>query len=151
MQAKLHVINGKVSKTVIDLKPPLTIGRGKEAGLTVAHPEISRKHCQIYEQGGLLMIKDLLSTNGTLIGGRSVLEAPLPPDTEFSIGPLTFRVVYQYQGDLSKLPATIYAMPPGGTTVTTSPEPQPPARRVHDEDVPDFFLLDDTNGDEPTT
>jgi hypothetical protein len=44
-----------------------------------------------------------------MVGGRRVKEAPLPPQAEFTVGPLTFRAEYQYEGDLSKLPAPVLA------------------------------------------
>ena len=32
--------------------------------------------------------------------------APLLPDAEFTIGPVTFRVLYEYDGDLESVPDT---------------------------------------------
>ncbi len=109
MEAKLLVVGGKASKGSISLKLPTVIGRSREATLTIAHPMISRRHCEVYEADGLLMIRDLGSLNGTVIGGQRIKEAPLPPDGEFSIGPLTFRAQYQYAGELDGLPAPVLA------------------------------------------
>jgi hypothetical protein len=44
-----------------------------------------------------------------MVGGRRIKEAPLPPEAEFTVGPLTFRAEYQYDGDLSKLPSPVWA------------------------------------------
>ena len=109
MDAKLLVVGGKASKGSISLKLPTVIGRSREATLTIAHPMISRRHCEVYEADGLLMVRDLGSLNGTVIGGQRIKEAPLPPDGEFSIGPLTFRAQYQYAGELDGLPAPVLA------------------------------------------
>lgn len=109
MQAKLIVVGGKASKREVLLKLPSTIGRSREADLTVAHPMVSRKHCEAYEVGGLLMIRDLGSLNGTYVGGKRIREAPLPPNKEFTVGPLTFRARYEYSGDLSQLPPVVLA------------------------------------------
>jgi predicted component of type VI protein secretion system len=65
---------------------------------------ISRRHCEIFEVDGLLMIRDLESLNGTVVAGQRVYEAPLRPDEEFTVGPITFRVVYDYDGDLDSVP-----------------------------------------------
>jgi predicted component of type VI protein secretion system len=108
MEAKLVVTGGKVSKNVIPLTLPTTIGRGRDAKLTIAHPMVSRKHCQLFEKDGLLMIRDLGSLNGTMIAGQRIKEAPLPPDAEFTVGPLTFRAEYQYDGDLKALPDPVF-------------------------------------------
>ncbi len=109
MDAKLLVVGGKASKGSISLKLPTVIGRSREATLTIAHPMISRRHCEVYEADGLLMVRDLGSLNGTVVGGQRIKEAPLPPDGEFSIGPLTFRAQYHYDGKLDGLPAPVLA------------------------------------------
>ncbi len=109
MEAKLIVVGGKASKAEIALKLPTIIGRSRKARLTIAHPMISRQHCEVFEADGLLKVRDLGSLNGTLVGGQQVKESPLPPDAEFTVGPLTFRVQYNYEGDLSQLPAPVLA------------------------------------------
>ncbi|MEN6457872.1 MAG: FHA domain-containing protein [Thermoguttaceae bacterium] len=118
MDAKLLVVAGKASKGSISLKLPTVIGRAKDATLTVAHRMISRKHCEIYEVDGLLMIRDLGSLNGTVVDKQRIKVAPLPPDGQFSIGPLTFKAEYQYDGPLDKLPAPVLdsrqVVPPPG-------------------------------------
>jgi len=100
MDAKLIVVGGKANNRAIQLKLPTVIGRSKRVDLTVAHPMISRKHCELFENDGLLMIRDLGSLNGTIVAGRKIEEAPLPPEAEFTVGPVTFRAEYQYDGDL---------------------------------------------------
>ncbi len=105
MQAKLIVVDGKTNRKVISLELPAVIGRGRQADLTVAHPMISRRHCRLYEVDGLMMVCDLESLNGTAVEGLRVVEGPLRPDDRFTIGPLTFRVQYDYDGDLDSIPA----------------------------------------------
>jgi len=109
MEAKLIVVGGKASKGALSLKLPTIIGRSREARLTIAHPMISRRHCELFEVDGLLMIRDMESLNGTLVDGQRIKEAPLPPDAEFTIGPLTLRAQYEYAGDLATLPAPVLA------------------------------------------
>ena len=104
MDAKLKVVGGKANKGTISLKLPTVIGRSRKAGLTIAHPMISRRHCELFEADGLLMIRDFDSLNGTVIAEQRIKEAALPPNAEFSIGPLTLRAEYAYEGDLSGLP-----------------------------------------------
>ena len=105
MELKLIVVSGKANKGAVTLKPPIVIGRSRQAELTVAHPMISRRHCEIFETDGLIMIRDLGSLNGTVVEGQRIKESPLCPGNEFSLGPLTFRAEYEYQGDLDSLPA----------------------------------------------
>jgi pSer/pThr/pTyr-binding forkhead associated (FHA) protein len=100
VNAVLLVVDGNTTRRRVVLKLPCVLGRSRQADVTVAHPLISRRHCELSETDGLLMLRDLASLNGTMIGGRRVTTAPLLPDAEFTIGPLTFRVRYEYDGDL---------------------------------------------------
>lgn len=106
MQAKLVVITGKTSKRIVDLALPTVIGRSRGASLTVAHPMVSRRHCEIFEQDGVAIVRDLGSLNGTMLGGRRIEMAALLPDSEFTIGPISFRIHYEYSGDLGRVPVT---------------------------------------------
>ncbi len=98
MRATLVIIRGKANKSQIALNLPTVIGRSRDADLTVAHPMISRQHCELYDADGLLMVRDLGSLNGTFVDGRQITEVGLRPEDEFSIGPLTFRVDYEFVG-----------------------------------------------------
>jgi hypothetical protein len=55
---------------------PLTgitvVGRGAEAGKRLDDPGVSRRHAQIQVTGGDVEIRDLGSTNGTLVNGRAI-------------------------------------------------------------------------------
>ena len=120
MDIKLLIIGGKANKSQVAVKLPAVIGRSREADLTVAHPMISRRHCELYEVNGLVMVRDLGSLNGLFVGGRQVNEAALHPNAEFSIGPLTFRVEYEYAGQI--------AVESDATTISElSHPPEPPA------------------------
>lgn len=99
MEAKLIVVGGKANKRQISLKLPMVIGRTREAGLTVDHPMVSRRHCELSESNGLVLIRDLGSLNGTFVGAKQINEAPLRPADEFTVGPVTFRVEYKYAGE----------------------------------------------------
>jgi predicted component of type VI protein secretion system len=98
MDAKLVIVGGKANKSHVSVTLPAIIGRSREADLTVAHPMVSRKHCQLHEVDGLVVIRDLGSLNGTFVDQKQVSEAALHPDAEFTVGPLTFRIEYEYVG-----------------------------------------------------
>ena len=143
MEVKLIITGGKVSKKEVKLKLPTTVGRSRDATLSIAHPMVSRHHCKLFEMNGLLMVRDLGSLNGTIIKGARIEEAPLPPQAEFSVGPLTFRAQYQYAGDLSALPATRLATP---SAVADTKADIPTKPLADSDDLPDFaeiFEMDD--------
>ena len=78
-------------------KSRTVIGRGSDADITVADSGTSRKHVEILWDGERAMVRDLNSTNGTMLDGRKVTEAALPPDSTVRIGrtDIVFRVVAQ--------------------------------------------------------
>ncbi len=128
MEVTLVVIRGKVSRGEIAFQPPAVLGRSREADLTFAHPMISRQHCELYEVDGLLMVRDLGSLNGTVVNQQRVVEAALCPDDSFSVGPLSFKVQYEYSGDRDAIPPPKPAEPGAGETPAATPvadEPRP--------------------------
>ena len=127
MDIRLVIIGGKVNRSQVAVTLPTVIGRSREADLTIAHPMISRKHCELTEVNGLVMVRDLGSLNGLFAGGRQVNEAALHPNAQFTVGPLTFRVEYQYAGDVP--------IEPDATTITESHEPRQPAAGPEADDM----------------
>ncbi|MGD0899118.1 MAG: FHA domain-containing protein, partial [Thermoguttaceae bacterium] len=107
------------------------------AGLTVPHPLISRRHCELFEQNGLLMLRDLGSLNGTLIGGRRVALSPLPPGAKFTVGPVTFQADYQYEGDLAALPSPQFLDGPRPEGHSIEDQPSGP-----EDELPEFFAAE---------
>ncbi len=94
MQVKLIVVGGKVNRTEVQLRLPAVLGRSREADLTLGHPSISRRHCRLTEEDGLVVVEDLESTNGTFVEEQQVERAALEPGARLRVGPLTFVVVY---------------------------------------------------------
>jgi predicted component of type VI protein secretion system len=105
MEAELIVVGGKASKGSVFLTLPAVIGRSQQVGLAIRHRTVSRRHAELFEKAGVVMIRDLGSLNGTIIDGHPIKEAPLPSGTEFTVGPLTFRVKYERNGAPSESPA----------------------------------------------
>lgn len=62
------------------------IGRAKEADFRIDDPEVSRRHAMVLWSGGELVIRDLDSTNGTMVNGRPVTSAVVRPGDQVMIG-----------------------------------------------------------------
>lgn len=144
MLVRLHVIRGKANKNCVTITLPAVIGRSRDADLTVIHPMISRRHCELFEDQGLVKIRDLGSLNGTYVAGEQIQEAFLPPGAVFSLGPLTFRVDYDTSPKaISHEPSAVQseaAGPPSdivvaheGTSAGEGPVPQAELPRVEHE------------------
>src|SRR3954451_2272872 len=78
MKAKLIVVGGEAKAAEINLKLPTIIGRRRRAPLVLAHPLVSRQHCEIFESNGQLVVRDLGSLNGTFINNERITESVLP-------------------------------------------------------------------------
>ena len=68
------------------------VGRQQECDLCVPLMVVSRKHCEINADGGVLRVRDLGSRNGTLVNGKKIAEAVLNPGDTLQIGPVSFAV-----------------------------------------------------------
>jgi FHA domain len=80
---------------IYDLDGDLVLGRGDEAEIRLQDPFASSRHARVYEQGGIFVIEDLSSTNGTYLN-EELLDGPRPlhPGDRVRIGDseLTFEV-----------------------------------------------------------
>lgn len=95
LDAKLVIVGGANLAQVYALKLPATMGRGEENGITLAHPLVSRRHCELFEQGGLLWVRDLGSLNGTFVGNQPVEGVTsIEPGQLLTIGTVTLRAIY---------------------------------------------------------
>jgi hypothetical protein len=89
------------------VKGRTVLGRGSDADITVADAGTSRRHVEILWDGERAMVRDMNSTNGTLLNGQKISEAALPPDATVTIGhtDIVFRVVAQAAPPKPPLPA----------------------------------------------
>ena len=97
LEAKLVVVGGEAKQAEVRLKVlPTIIGRAREATLTLPHPLVSRKHCEILEENGRLYVKDLGSLNGTYVNNERIDgQQLLDPEQLLTLGNVTFRAVYE--------------------------------------------------------
>lgn len=144
MDAKLIVVEGKSGSNQFDLKLPTVIGRSREADLRVPHPLISRKHCEISEADGVLLVRDLGSLNGTFVEGNRIKEAKLQPGQKLTIGSVTLRAVYGDADD--NLPETTDDVSVATVKIDDEAPLMPPAKpeadATLDVDVPDLDVPD---------
>lgn len=79
-------------KTIPINKSKFVIGRDPECQLRPASEAVSREHTRIEVRGGKVFVRDLGTTNGTLLGDRLLLgeEAEAHHGDRLQIGPLAF-------------------------------------------------------------
>ena len=95
---------GKKSR-IYDVDLPVVIGRGQRASFRIPHGQISRCHCELLESKGSVFVRDLGSTNGTMVKGTmlpSKTKVPVPSGSVIKLGELAFRVQYAATNDGSE-------------------------------------------------
>jgi len=82
---------GHESGMIYDLDGAVVLGRGDTAEIRLEDPFASSRHARVYEQGRILVIEDLGSTNGTYLN-EELLDGPRPlhPGDRVRIGDSEF-------------------------------------------------------------
>ncbi len=76
---------------IYDLDEDVVLGRGDRAEIRLEDPFASSRHARIYEQGNIMVIEDLDSTNGTFLNEELLQTVrPLHPGDRVRIGDSEF-------------------------------------------------------------
>jgi predicted component of type VI protein secretion system len=94
MAYQLVVVRGRSASSALKLADGITtVGRQDDCQLRIASSQVSRRHCQLFEKEGYLLVKDLGSSNGTYVNGKKIEgQQVLEPGNMLTIGPVKFRV-----------------------------------------------------------
>jgi pSer/pThr/pTyr-binding forkhead associated (FHA) protein len=131
---------------------PVTIGRcsSEEVRLRIPIDSVSRKHCEFFlDEGGTVCVRDLGSTNGTLLNGEPIeAEAAVvvAPGSSVKVGTVVFRVEFNPtkndpDGDTVSVNAAVKPEPIDKAPTTETFEPQ----AAEDEELE---MEDDSDGEE---
>jgi pSer/pThr/pTyr-binding forkhead associated (FHA) protein len=92
MRAQLIPLDGGPPIDV--LKDMTLVGRKEDADVRLEHKSVSKMHCVIVKTDGLLLLRDLGSTNGTRVNGQRVRRAALLPNDQVAFASFKFRVMF---------------------------------------------------------
>lgn len=90
MRAQLVPLEG--GEPVEIVKDMTVVGRKEDCDVRLDHKSVSKLHCVIVKTDGLLLLRDLGSTNGTRVNGQRVRRAALLPNDQVTIANFKFRV-----------------------------------------------------------
>jgi pSer/pThr/pTyr-binding forkhead associated (FHA) protein len=92
MRARLVSAEGGPS---IELTKDMTLfGRDEDCDVRLDHKSVSKLHCVIVKTDGVLLLRDLGSTNGTRVNGQRVRRAALLPNDTLSVANVKYIVKF---------------------------------------------------------
>lgn len=92
MRVQLLPIEGGEPITIA--KDLVLVGRKDDCDIQLDHKSVSKQHCVIVKTDGLLLLRDLGSTNGTRVNGQRIRRAALLPNDQLNIASLRFKVAF---------------------------------------------------------
>lgn len=95
LSAQTGVVKGRTWAVGLD---PIVIGRDSDCEVSIDDSLVSRRHCEIVSSNGGLVVRDLGSSNATLVNGKSVTETPLRAGDELAVGRTVLLVTSEADG-----------------------------------------------------
>src|SRR3954463_2852847 len=74
-------------------KDLVLVGRKEDCDVRLDHKSVSKLHCVLVKTDGLLLLRDLGSTNGTRVNGQRVRRAALLPNDQLQLASLRYAVL----------------------------------------------------------
>ena len=100
MDVRLVIERGRTRKVFTLHGYEAILGRGRGNTLRIPSAEVSRRHCRLRLQEGVVSVEDLDSVNGTYLNGLPVRgEQVVRPGDRLQVGPVTFVVEYDMTAD----------------------------------------------------
>lgn len=95
-EARLVVeVGAQVGRTIRLVDSRITVGRADEATVTLEDDRISRLHAELCRRSSGYWLRDLRSTNGTMLNGEPIDEALLSHGDRITIGSQQLRFVIE--------------------------------------------------------
>ena len=93
MDVNLVLLKKDGSHKIFPLPSSITIiGRRRDCDLCIPLMAVSRRHCQLNKDGGVLRVRDLGSRNGTGLNGKPIDETVIRAGDSLKVGPLVFML-----------------------------------------------------------
>lgn len=138
MRARLIPADGSA---VVELTKDVTlVGRGEDCDLRVDHKSVSKRHCVLVATDGLVLLRDLGSTNGTRVNGTRVRRAALLPNDQVAFANFRFTLAFGKTAPPPAQPALAVApLPDADDRSPLEPPAEPPPPGVRRNTLPDEY------------
>jgi pSer/pThr/pTyr-binding forkhead associated (FHA) protein len=100
---------------------PAVLGRGDDDDVRLADPWISHSHCELFRQGGVVVVRDLDSKNGVFMHGVRVREAEVLPGECLTLGRTEITLRYRRVTIGEDTAASTASMPAAPATAARRP------------------------------
>gem|GEM_PF-2410118 len=112
IQLLVRVDNKPEKKVTVN--KDVIIGRSKTCQFRVLSNDVSREHCKLLVSDEVVAIRDLGSSNGTLVNGKTIptgIDVLLHPGANVEVGPLKFVVQFEAKHKIAPPPESATAKP----------------------------------------
>ncbi len=109
----------------ITIKKDVVIGRSQTCQFRVLSNDVSREHCRIVVGDDSVAVRDLGSSNGSIVNGKTIppqTDFPLNPGDKLEVGPLT--VVFDFKSSAVAKKQAAATPQPTQTPPATAVEPK---------------------------
>lgn len=90
--ARLVVIHGESMGLCVELiDKPVTVGRAPGCEMQIDHRSVSRMHCTVWVENGQFHVRDLGSTNKTLVNEHAVDKSELKDGDTIAVGEIVMK------------------------------------------------------------
>jgi len=100
IDAKLKVVAGTDTGQLTYLESPITlIGREEECHITLDDARVSNRHAMVYFASGEFRVRDLNSTNGSLLNGSPLSECVFTDGDDLRVGKTVLRLIVDFRDE----------------------------------------------------
>jgi predicted component of type VI protein secretion system len=94
MNYTLQVVRGRTEAASLRLIEGVnSIGRHDDCLIRIRSSQVSRRHCELFEDDGRLIIRDLGSANGTFVNGKRIgSQQVVKPGDVITVGGVALRI-----------------------------------------------------------
>lgn len=117
--ARFELVRGEAEGTAWPFAERISIGRDSANDIVTADQEASRRHAVVTRRGGLMVIADLDSSNGTFLNNVRIQESVLRDGDEVRIGCMALKFVSDRREEAAESVATLFGTAGSDSAIQT--------------------------------